>query len=99
MALGARVRDALPRQKVVGRRPLHGVVTIGAAERGLRVSRARPVRTVAAVVARQALRVLRLDRRAPLLGEADEGGLVGGVPRVIRAGPVTRFAASRLQLG
>ena len=53
---------------------------------------------VAAVVTRQALPVLRLHRRAPFLGEADEGRLVGGVSCVIRAGAVAGLAASRLQL-
>src|SRR5690606_512931 len=96
VALVAGFGDLLPDQQAAGREPLHRVVAIGASDPVVGVDRTGPVQAIAAAVAAQALRILDLDRRSPVLRAADDQALVGGLLGVGRAGTMAGFADARL---
>ena len=78
--------------QAVGRETCHRVVTVGAGEFVLLVYGARPMHTLAALVAVETLCILLIDWRIPLLGETDDLGFVLGVSDMQGTRSVTSLA-------
>src|SRR4051794_13908437 len=99
MTAVAGLRDARLGEQPACGKTRHRIVAIAAAELTVGVRRSRPMQALLAFVAVQALPVLHVFRRSPLLRETDQRTAIPRIPDVVRAGAMACFAHLALTRG
>jgi len=88
--------DGFPRRQSVGRKIRHRIVAVAAGQIVILVDRAVPENALAALMTRDALRVLLRNRRLALARKTYDGRQIGWVLDMHRTRTVTGFAPLRL---